>query len=295
MEVKNSASRMRVFAAALGLGLVIGAYSYVTSPDGSFYSSGGTGQSAPKSPSGEKPSSPGAATGLLPASAPGKSLPAPFTGSLGTTPVLTPLQIAWRQSTIRMKYLDQCERSGTCAAFENDQAWSYDLDVRRQTAAELEAFTSIAQSWKTEHGGDLPEEAQKLARYFLETGNDDVKEAALGLILLAEPSEANVSASLQAVAHSASGPLVKFLLTSKIVDTSATAAYAPMWNSFINETMKTGGEGVQKNVARYSLNILSEQTMASLAQVEKQQAPRSKNALYLRLNREEFERQRRGG
>ena len=291
MEVKNTAPRMRVLVRlALGLGLVIGAHSYFTS---SGSRPADARQSAPKTPSSEAPPSPGAAAGLRPAVGPGKSIT--VNGVQIAQPTRTQLQTAWNQSTIRMKYLDQCERSGTCSAFNNEQPWSYDLDVRKQTARELEDFTTIAETWKTEHGGDLPDEAQTIARYFLSTGNDDVKEAALALISLAEPCEQNVQVALHAVADSASGPLVKDLLTSPLAQTSADAAYAPMWNSFINRTMKTGGEGVQKNVARYSLNIMSEQTLPTLAQAAMKQAPRSLNALYFRVNRQEFERSQHGG
>ncbi len=290
MEVKNKASRTRVFVAALGLGLVIGAHSYFASLGPSPI---GVRQSTPKSPSGEEPSSPGEGAELRPAATPGKSKA--VAGATSSRPPQTTLQTAWTQSTIRMKYLDQCELSGTCADFNNEQAWSYDLDVRRQTARELEDFTKIAEAWKAERGGDLPEEAQSIARYFLSTGNDDVKEAALGLISLAEPSEKNVRVALQAVADSASGPLVKVLLTGPLAKTSADPAFAPTWNSFIQRTMTTGGEGVQKNIARYSLNITSELTEPTLAQAAKRQSPRSQNALYFRVNHDESSRSRHGG
>jgi hypothetical protein len=290
MEVKKSASRMRVLAAALGLGLVIGAHSYFSSTGSSPDEAR---QSAPTSPSGEEPSSPGAAVGLRPAVGPGKSIAA--SKGLIAPPTPTQLQTAWTQSTIRLKYLDQCEHSATCSAFNNEQPWSYDLDVRRQTAKEIEDFTAIANTWKAEHGGDLPEEAQEIARYFLSTGNDDVKEAALGLIILAEPSEQNIRVALHAVADSVSGPLFKVLLTGPLAETSADPRFAPTWNSFINRTMKTGGEAAQKTVARYSARIFSEQTRRALAQAEKKQSPRSLSALYFRVNREEFDRSQHGG
>jgi hypothetical protein len=275
MEVKKSASRMRVLAAALGLGLVIGAHSYFSSTGSSPDEAR---QSAPTSPSGEEPSSPGAAVGLRPAVGPGKSIAA--SKGLIAPPTPTQLQTAWTQSTIRLKYLDQCEHSATCSAFNNEQPWSYDLDVRRQTAKEIEDFT---------------EEAQEIARYFLSTGNDDVKEAALGLIILAEPSEQNIRVALHAVADSVSGPLFKVLLTGPLAETSADPRFAPTWNSFINRTMKTGGEAAQKTVARYSARIFSEQTRRALAQAEKKQSPRSLSALYFRVNREEFDRSQHGG
>jgi hypothetical protein len=291
MELKSGARRARVFAAALALGLVIGAHGYFFSPT----ASGGLKKSAPNSPSGEEQQSPGEGTGLRPAS-PGKSLVSNVKAAQVAAPVGSELETAWKQSTIRMSYLESCEKSQTCTGFDTSEPYSYDLDVRRQTAREIEDFTKIANAWQAEHGGDFPEEAQKLARYFLDTGNDDVKEAALKLIELAPLSEANVTSAFGAVQTSTSGPLMTSFLKGTLAPAAcADSSFASTCVSFIAHTVRIGGEGVQKALARNSLNIESKLTVASLAAAEKQSSPRSINRLMYRLNRQEFQRQERGG
>jgi hypothetical protein len=191
MEVNKSARRTRVFAAALALGLVIGAQAYFS---GSISTPGGvTEKASVKSPSGEERKSPGTEAGLRPAALPGIS----FRGGLKPTP--SELSKAWTQSTTRLKYLDRCERSGKCAGFDDSAAYSYDLDLRRQQAAELRDFKRIALEWQDQHGGVFPHEAEMVGRFFLATGNDDVKEAALSLIEAAPITKENLDACFSAV------------------------------------------------------------------------------------------------
>ena len=132
-------------------------------------------------------------------------------------PTKPQLAKAWLQSTTRLKYLDRCEQSGKCAGFDNSAAYTYDLDVRKQQAAELRDFTRVARAYQRANGGDLPVEAQKVARYFLSSGNDDVKEAALGLMKYAPLTPENIKSSLRSLEDSADASLARDLLKSKAV------------------------------------------------------------------------------
>jgi len=294
MEMKNSARRTRVFVAALALGLVIGAQATglfsVSSPGGA------TESAASNSPSGEERRSPGEGVGLRPANLPGISLRAKD-GSRTEVAKPSPqvLAKAWEQSTIRLKYLDRCQQSGKCIGFDDSQAYSYDLDVRRQQAQEVRDFTRIALAWQTQHGGAFPEEAQKIGRYFLMTGNDDVKEAALDLMDHAPTTPENMRACLQGLGASASAPLMRDFMKSKMPSACADEANAAMCIAFIRHTMRFGGENFQKEFARRSLEITNEKTYPVLAQIERQQDPRSIKRLYFRVNRQEYQRMVRGG
>lgn len=304
MEVKNTAPRTRVLVAALALGLTIGATAVVPALVGPAPNGKTT------SPSGEDPTSPVPAAGLRPAVGPGNSTAragAAPVGSAGAGTASGPtsgatteavaadgaseLATRWKQSTTRLKYLDHCQQTANCAGFDDSQAYSYDLDVRRQQARELEDFTKIAQAWRDEHGGgDLPSEAQDVARYFLKTGNDDVKDAAIKLISLAQPSPENMQATLTAVEDSASGPLMKAFAKSSLAQACADEAYAQQCKAFIAHEMKMGGENVQKTLARYSLELMNEHTAPLFTEIERRQDPRSDKREFLRLNREEYQR-----
>ena len=167
--------------------------------------------------------------------------------------------------------------------------------MTRPQAAELRDFKKIALEWQEQHGGVFPREAEMVGRYFLSTGNDDVKEAALALMEAAPISVDNVRACLGSIESSASAPLMTSLMKSKLVAACSEAEYAPMCVSFIKHSMSAGGENLQKAFARNSLEITNPFTARVLAQVERQQSPRSLKRLYLRLNREEYERMQRRG
>lgn len=293
MEMKNGAPRTRVFGAALALGLIIGAQAYFSFPGST---PGGVNEKAvSNTPSGEEHESPGEGAGLRPA-LPGISLKSSNGERIEVLkPTASQLSKAWTQSTTRLKYLDRCERSGKCVGFDDSEAWSYDLDLRRQQAAELRDFKRIALAWQEQHGGVFPEEAQVVARYFLATGNDDVKEAALDLIEAAPVTAENLRTSLVAIETSASAPLMTRFMKGKLVAACSEASYAPMCVSFIKHTMRLGGENLQRAFARRSLEITNEHTIRALVHAERQLDPRSTKRLDMRLNREEWQRMQRGG
>ncbi len=277
---------MRVFVAVLGLGVIVGAFSSRTQ------------KSTPSSPSSEEQINPGSV--LMPASLrtlPGISLSSSEvkTTSAAASEQANPLVTAWKQSTARMKYLDHCADAGDCSGFDNTEAYSYDLDVHRQLAGEIDDFAKLTKSWMNVRGGDMPEEAQTLARYFLKTGNDDVKDSALRLIDIAPVSITNLKASIDAVEDSSSGPLMKVFLKSQMVKSSGDQSYAGLFVSLIERTMRKGSEGEQKALAKSGLALYNPYTAGALAKFEQSESPRSQKRLYLRLNREEYQRFQRGG
>ncbi len=294
MEVKNSARRTRVFGAALALGLVIGAQAFFSAP-------GGVNEKmAPTSPRGEeRRQSPEGEAELR--SAPSSGISSRSTSAAANArayavkPTAQQLAKSWTQSTTRLKYLDRCQQSGTCKGFADDQPWSSDLDIRRQQASELRDFNQIALEWQEQHGGAYPDEAVKIARYFLLNGNDDVKEVALEMMQNAPVTSENLDACLRAIEGSASAPLMTDLMKSKMVAACSEASFAPRCVSFIKKAMRFGGEKLQKAFARHSLEITNERTVRVLAQIERQQDPRSEKRLFMRLNREEWQRMQRGG
>ena len=296
--MNSSASRTRVFVAVLALGLIAGAIG--------FRAESGAPDSANSEAHDSKSSGTVVASGAFTGSANAITTPGISLISSGeksatvhkvfvTKPTLSQLQTAWKQSTIRMKYLDACTKSGKCAGFDSSEAYTYDLSVRQATARELEDFAQIQKVWMSTNGGDMPAEGQLLARYFLSHGNDDVKDAAIRLIDLAKPSVLNMQTVAEALTHSSSGPLMKVFLKSELVKSCAERSYAAVCVGLVNRTIQRGGEGVQKTLARHSLLIMNPYTARSFARFEQSESPRSQKRKYLRLNREEYQRYQRGG
>ncbi len=286
MEVKKtSVVRLRVFAAVLALGLIAWAFG-----------SRSPLASSPISPSSEQRNNSGSASGEQPQALPENSLPVNVGHAVFTSPPNeTQLQTAWKQSTVRLKYLDHCATESVCTGFDNSEASSYDLDVRRQTAREIDDFVQISETWMAAQGGDLPQEAQTIAQYFLKTGNDDVKEAALKLIDLAKPSSDNLRAALNAVQNSSSGPLVKDLAQTDLIKSCAERELASMCVSFVRNRSLKGGEGVQKALARNSGAFMNEFTLAAFVAWENAESPRSQKRYFIEVTRVDFLRGQRGG
>lgn len=294
MEIKpTSATRTRVFVAVLALGVIAGAL-------GLRETSVGT----PESPSAESPQKPGVASESVAGSraAPGISILASGSAAAPVAqkifvakPTATQLQTAWTQSAIRMKYLGACAQSHKCIGFDTSEPYSYDLDVSRQNAREIEDFTQVVKVWMETKGVEMPEEAQTIARYFLKTGNDDVKDAAIRLLDLAKPSAANLQSVAGALSSSSSGPLMKVFLKSELVKGCADRSLASICVSLVDRVVRKGSEGMQRVLARHSFSVYNPYTARVLVRFERSESPRSQNRLNLRLNREEAERFQRGG
>ena len=216
---------------------------------------------------------------------------------ISASPSRDQLSTVWKQSTTRLKYLDHCSQTDNCAGFDSSEPSSYDIDVNRQTAREIEDFTRLAQVWAKERGlAVLPEEAQTVARYFLANGNDDVKDAALKLLDLAPVNQVNLSAALSALKTSASAPLMRTLATTELVKNACgQQSFAPTCLAFVKERNQHGGEYLQRMLAKHSLAFTNEYTLAYWKQQERSVSPRSIKAQYLRANNHEAEMMAKGG
>lgn len=265
-----------VFAvlAVVGLGLVAVTHHRTTS--------------AQTVPSSEERESPGESAGLRPAAPSGKSQ-APNDAPVTVTRVYTKThEMRVRQSLARLSFLDHCVHAD-CPGFKVSEAWSYDVDVNKQLAQEINEYATLA--------GSTPE-AEKAARYFLANGNDDVREAALQLLAQAEVSRESMQSVFGAMAQTTSSPLMKQFLKSKFAAACGDEAYANLCIAWIKDRMLHGGENVQKALARYSLEITNEYTAPLLAKYERIEAKRDPFSLktrYLRANNAEFGRLQRNG
>lgn len=275
---KNNGPRLRAFAFALvivGLGLVATHHS-----------------SAPVAQSGEDRQSPEESAGLRPAGSSGTSFSRPLetqsAAKRGGESYTITRETRLKQSAARLKYLDHCAHV-ECPNFNAQNPWSYDLDVNKQIARELEDYALLSRN---------PDEIEKVARYFLKTGNDDIKEAALELLAKSPITENNMKTAFVAMSETVSAPLTKQFLKSPFAMACSDRQYASLCSAWIKDRMRRGGENVQKTLARYSLDLTNESTASLFAQLERREAQRDPFSLktrYLRANNAEFGRQRNGG
>ena len=293
MEVnKSGVSRTRVLAAALSLGVIIGAFGFARSNVSTPSRIGAQETQSPEEGVAASQSTPSSGISLMTG--------APQSAShvekvFVANPTEDQMQVAWKQSTTRMKYLDHCEKSESCVGFDMSQPYSYDLDVRRQTAQEIRDFTALAREWMKQRSGRLPEEAQTIARYFLSSGNDDVKIEALKLIDLAPPSLENFRASLAAMKESASAPLMTVLMKSEIIKLGSDPEYSPVLVEFLKERMQRGGEAVRRELAKRSYTLMNDQTDAFWASQFRKATPGSVIWRYLSSNVGERNTFKKGG
>ncbi len=294
MEVnKSRVSRTRVLAAALLLGVIAGAFGFARSNGSSPSRLGAQETQSPEEGVAASQSTPSSGISFILNGSPQNTSSAQKVSV--RKPNEDPMLVAWKQSTTRMKYLDQCERSESCVGFDQSEPYSYDLDVRRQTAREIRDFTQLTREWMRQRGGALPDEAQTVARYFLSTGNDDVKEAALKLIDLAPPSLENFRAALGAMKESASAPLMTVLMKSEIIKLGSEPDYTPVLLEFLKERMQRGGEAVRRELAKRSYALMNEKTDAFWVKQFRRSTPGSVVWRHLSLNVGERNSFKKGG
>lgn len=202
------------------------------------------------------------------------------------------LEREWTQSTSRLKYLESCLDSDGCE-FSSDEPWTYDFDAHMAIALELREFTNTVRDYRELRGGELPQEAQGVARFFLLQGNDDVKEAALDLISLAPVSKPNLDATVVALNETASGELMRKGLT-ELRRYSGTEWSAKV-DRFLIQKVSTGTTQVAREVARGALDFMNEKNLKQYQELLRKIPTRSQAHLYLRLNIEEAQRLHQGG
>jgi hypothetical protein len=205
--------------------------------------------------------------------------------------VLSPLAQEWRSATSRLKALEDCQESLECD-FPQDSPASYSYAVDEAMAQELRHFSDIAQKWK-DRGGQMPTEAQAVARHFLTSPSDEVKEAAIELLAVAPPNSENMRAVIDGLRESVSGPLYQTGLEE--LSRYARGEESSEISAFLLETMKQGGHYAAEEVARATLPFINttnfKQYLGALAEM----SPRSSTYLHLKLNLEEYARMQRGG
>lgn len=197
----------------------------------------------------------------------------------------------WRAATRRLKALEECQESLECD-FPQDSPASYSYAVDEALAQELRQFSSVAQKWQG-HGGQVPTEAQAVARHFLSSPSDEVKEAAIELLAVAPPSAENMRAVIGGLRDSVSGPLYQTGLEE--LGRYAHSDESSEISAFLLETMRQGGHYAAEEVARATLPFINPATFKQYLGALAEMSPRSSTYLHLKLNLEEYARMQRGG
>lgn len=199
-------------------------------------------------------------------------------------------QDGWIQSTERMRNLVECAASEACP-FPKDQPYSYDLAVHTALALEIRRFNQLVRS-RTDASG-FPESAAGIARYFLAASNDDVKEAALELIALAPPSEANMESVIDALRKSVSAPLYRKGFDE--LRRYAGEDQPPELDQFIREVVVRGPHFASIEAARATLSFMNPGNVEDYIKFTRELPVRSKTRFFMELNLQEYERLRTGG
>lgn len=207
------------------------------------------------------------------------------------TPVKDALAEEWRAATARLSFLEGCYTSQACG-FSRETPASYSFAVQDEIIDTLGKFTGVAKRWQ-ERTGELPPEAQAVARHFLGFPDDGVKEAALALIAVAPASVENMRAVTAALETSVSAPLFKVGLAE--LGRYTEIGERRELDAFLLGTLRNGGRFASAEVARASLDFLTPENAREYAAALRELPARSKSHLYLKLNLEEFVRMQRGG
>jgi hypothetical protein len=206
-------------------------------------------------------------------------------------PEVDALTQEWRTTTARLKELEECMTSQSCP-FPQDTPSSYSYAVNEALAAELRHFAVVAGQWQ-ETGGQIPEEAQQVARHFLASPSDEVKEAAIEFAAAAPPSPENMRAVIGGLRDSVSGPLYKTGLEELV--RYANTEQSSEVNTFLLETIKHGGHYATEEIARSALPFINSSNVDQYKAALREMNPRSTTHLHLKLNLEEWARMQRGG
>ena len=203
-----------------------------------------------------------------------------------------PIAEAWKQSTARLKYLDRCVKSQHCEGFSQESPDDYYLETRLAQAAEILEFKKIATEWQIAFGGSqLPKEAFEIAKHFLKTGDDYVKDAALELVADTEPSFQERDALLKALSDSGSGPLYEKAMRGALLKYKGD----PLVDRLLLYQAARGATKVQSVIAMQSLPFLTGENQGLFEIVASKKNQRSMEAAYWRANFAEKERMNEGG
>ncbi len=203
-----------------------------------------------------------------------------------------PIAEAWKQSTARLKYLDRCVKSQNCEGFSQESPDDYYLETRLAQAAEILEFKKIATEWQTAFGvTQLPKEAFDIAKHFLRTGDDYVKDAALELVADTQPTLQERDALLKALSDSGSGPLYEKAMRGALLKYKGD----PLVDRLLLYQAARGATKVQSVIAMQSLPYLTGENQGLFEIVASKKNQRSMEAAYWRANFAEKERMNEGG
>jgi hypothetical protein len=203
-----------------------------------------------------------------------------------------PLAKAWKQSTIRLKYLDNCVQNQNCEAFSQAEPSSYYLETRMAQAQELRDFTAIAVAWKEQYGGQaLPAEAKQIAEHFLKTGDDYVKDEALDLADLCEPDRNQRDALVEALMKTGDGSIMEKAMNGVLKKYKGDALVDRM----LIHQAAVGSTKVQAAIAKNAMTMLTAENHSLFEVVSTRFEPRSPTASYWRANLAESRRMQEGG
>jgi hypothetical protein len=220
------------------------------------------------------------------------ALVVPQGGSGSNDPEAESIASDWKTTTARLKELEECERSETCN-FPQDTPSDYTYAVNEALAAELRHFAEVAQRWQEKNGGHIPQEAEQVARHFLASPADEVKEAAIDFLAVTPPSPENMRAIVNGLRDSVSGPLYKTGLEELV--RYAGSENAAEVNAFLLDTLKHGGHYAADEVAQASLPFMNESNVDQYRALLRDLSPRSSAYMHIKLNLEEWARMQRGG
>ena len=196
----------------------------------------------------------------------------------------------FEQSVQRLKYLDFCSKNESCD-FSHETAQSYQLEVQAELEFQLRDLKEFIQL-KMNQGQSVSEEAQTLARYFVFSGGDRVKLAAIEILNLAPISRENLMSMLAGVERSSSPLVMRAGLkeSERYLDAPERAAI----ETFQINAITRGTHAIQLEAARNGEFMCGDRA-GDFAAIEREAEPRSQVRQFLQLNREECRHRLQGG
>ncbi len=160
-----------------------------------------------------------------------------------------------------------------------------------QTVAELAFLKQLALHARSERQAD-PYDLAQVARVYVKHSDDNVREQALSIASLMAERDGKEALAIAAFAirSTVSGPLASQAL--KLLGQQRT--HDPqLVDQAVTQALKTGGWDVRDAVASQLLPFITAETKDEFAKILASEPVRSKIALHIRLNLEEFDRMER--
>lgn len=208
----------------------------------------------------------------------------------------TAVTSAAEESISRLKLIRSCEKSPNALCPVNHvmartSPDGYDALLVEQTVGELAFLKALAEDAR-QTGRPLDFSVGNVAAAYIRHRNDDVRERALELAALLTVSEPKVVVEVasRAVQTTVSGPLAVRALD---LLASTREANPRLVDQTVLQALRTGGWDVRDAVAERILPFVTRENRGTLERILAKTPIRSKRALHLRLNLEEFDRMER--